>query len=378
MRIFVASGIFHPEPGGPSTYLYHLLPRLQEREHDLTVLAFGDAPTDTYPYPLTRIPRRFYPLRQWDYYRAASKLWSGQDVAYLHSLGLPLPVSIKPRVLKVVGDTAWERAVNKGWIAPTFDIDTFQSTRFSPQVEADKLLRASEARQVDRVIVPSEYLKRMVISWGIDPSRIQVIYNALEADVLPTDNSIHPTAHPLGGGPILFIAARLTAWKGVDHCIEALARCQNKDAQLVIAGDSHHAAMRLRLEELAEQHGISNRVIFQGRIHPGLMHLYFKVASYTVLYSGYEGLSHVLLESLRSGTPIIASNKGGNPEVVQHGVNGLLVPYIDVDALTAAFDHALAHGVREALAANVCLDARFNVNTMLNQTEAALMEVAGA
>src|SRR5690349_17703782 len=140
MRIFVASGIFHPEPGGPSTYLYHMLPRLQARGHDITALAFGDAPVDTYPYPLTRIPRRFYPLRQWNYYRAASKLWTAQNVAYLHSLGLPLPASIKPRVLKIVGDTAWERAVNKGWIAPTFDIDAFQSTRLSTQVEADKLL----------------------------------------------------------------------------------------------------------------------------------------------------------------------------------------------------------------------------------------------
>jgi glycosyltransferase involved in cell wall biosynthesis len=56
------------------------------------------------------------------------------------------------------------------------------------------------------------------------------------------------------------------------------------------------------------------------------MALYFRSADYTVLYSGYEGLSHTLLESLLAGTPVIASNKGGNPEVVRHGENGLLVP----------------------------------------------------
>jgi glycosyltransferase involved in cell wall biosynthesis len=217
--------------------------------------------------------------------------------------------------------------------------------------------------------VPSEYLKRMVTTWGVDPSRIQVVYNALDSEPAAADKSV-----PLDGGPTLFIAARLTAWKGIDHCIEALARCQHQDAQLVIAGDG---TMRPALEKLAQQLGIANRVTFLGRVNSSLMHHYFKAASYTVLYSGYEGLSHVLLESLRAGTPIIASDKGGNSEVVQHGKNGLLVPYIDIDALTAAFDHALAPGVRDSLTANACLDARFDADTMLNQTEAVLKEVAG-
>ena len=48
MQIFIATGIFHPEPGGPATYLYHLLPELQARGHDVTVLTFGDdRPTTT-------------------------------------------------------------------------------------------------------------------------------------------------------------------------------------------------------------------------------------------------------------------------------------------------------------------------------------------
>jgi glycosyltransferase involved in cell wall biosynthesis len=376
MRIFVASGIFHPEPGGPSTYLYHLLPRLQTCGHDVTALAFGDAPTDNYPYSLTRISRRSYPLRQWDYYRAATHLWPGHNVAYLHSLGLPLPASIQPRVLKIVGDTAWERAVNKGWIAPTFDIDVFQSTRLAPQVEADKLLRAHESRRANRIVVPSEYLKRMVLSWGVDPSCVQVIYNALETgtDALPVESQAEARAQlHLPDAPILFIAARLTPWKGVDHCIEALAHCRDKNAIQVIAGDG---ASRPALEALANQCGIADRVIFLGRVPSEKMPLYYRAADYKVLYSGYEGLSHVLLESLRTGTPVIASDKGGNPEVVQHGVNGLLVPYIDIDALTATFDHALAPRMRESLAVNARLDVRFDANTMIDQTEAVLKEVA--
>jgi glycosyltransferase involved in cell wall biosynthesis len=73
---------------------------------------------------------------------------------------------------------------------------------------------------------------------------------------------------------------------------------------------------------------------------------------------------------------MIASNKGGNPEVVQHNINGLLVPYIDPDALTAAFDHAFTPGVRASLAAHAWLDDRFRMDRMARQTEAVLKEIA--
>jgi glycosyltransferase involved in cell wall biosynthesis len=98
-----------------------------------------------------------------------------------------------------------------------------------------------------------------------------------------------------------------------------------------------------------------------------------KAADYFALYSGYEGLSHVLLESLRAGTPVIASDKGGNPEVVQHGINGLLVPYINREALAAALIEALQPGMRESLAANTQRGMeRFDFAMMVEQTAAAL------
>src|SRR5688500_11721667 len=100
MRILIASGIFHPESGGPATYLNHLLPALQGRGHSITALTFGDASINGYPYPLTRIPRNNYLLRQFNYHQAAARLWTNHDLAYVHTLGLPLPQSIKPRIVK--------------------------------------------------------------------------------------------------------------------------------------------------------------------------------------------------------------------------------------------------------------------------------------
>src|SRR5712691_12176358 len=144
MRLFIASGIFHPESGGPATYLYRLLPELQARGHEVRVLTYGDAPTDGYPYPLTRIPFGPLPVRMTRYAVAYRRGAAWADLIYINSLGLPRSGdSHKPRVMKVVSDYAWERASNRGWISPLENIDDFQKRRYSRKVE---WLKASRSR----------------------------------------------------------------------------------------------------------------------------------------------------------------------------------------------------------------------------------------
>lgn len=368
-RLFVATGIFHPEPGGPATYLYELLPALLARGWEVRLLTYGSGPVTAYPYPVTRVPRRALPLRLADYARAARPLLRWADLTYMHTLGLPLLGGGGPRLLKIVGDQAWERAVRRGWIAPTTDIDAFQTARYSPLVSAQQAARAREVRGVDGVIVPSDYLKRMVVGWGADPARVRVIYNALPAEGGAPAVSQAEARRQLGldaDAPVVFTAARLTPWKGVDHLIAAARRVP--EVRLLVAGDGDALPALRRLA------ADSPRVTLLGRLPRDQVALYMRAADYFALYSGYEGLSHTLLESLRAGTPVIASDKGGNPEVVAHGVNGLLVPYVDVDALAAALAAAFRPGVRAALAASAGHGmARFTFATMVEQTHAALL-----
>jgi glycosyltransferase involved in cell wall biosynthesis len=372
MRIFVASGIFHPESGGPATYLYHLLPAIQARGHEVRVLVFGDASVATdYPYPVTRIPRRTLPVRWTQYARAAWPEIRRADLLFINSLGVPLiGGGEKPRVLKVVGDLAWERAVNKGWILPTEDIDTFQTKRYDRRVALLKAQRKREVRRYrrpqDQIIVPSQYLRDMVIGWGAPRERVQVIYNALSPDACVTELTPSDARAELGldSGPLLLTVARLVPWKGIDHLLRALKPLP--DVRVLVAGDGPDDA---RLRALAASEDVADRVTFLGRVPRERMPLYFRAADYTVLYSGYEGLSHTLLESLLAGTPVIASDKGGNPEVVRHDHNGLLVPYIDMAALTETIRAALSGGTRAQLAAQTQdgLD-RFEWETLVDQT----------
>ena len=89
-RLFVAAGIFHPESGGPATYLYELLPELQKRNWQPKVVTYGAGDTSLYPYPVTRIPRRQLPIRLAHYGVAAFPLLRWADLVYVHTLDLPL------------------------------------------------------------------------------------------------------------------------------------------------------------------------------------------------------------------------------------------------------------------------------------------------
>ncbi len=372
MRIFVATGIFHPESGGPAMYLYRLLPELVARGHEVRVLTFGeepegDPPDRPYPYPVTRISRRApAPVRYARYARAAWPLEAWGEITYVHSLFLPL-TGKRPRVLKVVGDPAWERSVNKGWIGARADIDEFQHRRYSLPVMALKWVRATLARHAARVIVPSAYLARMVKGWGVPPERVCIIYNALTPPPDLPDQATARARLGLSGGLLLLTAARLVPWKGVDTLIEAINGLE--DVRLLVAGDGPQMAA---LRSMAGE-----RVTFLGEVPHAELMLYMRAADYTVLYSGYEGLSHTLLESLQVGTPVIASDKGGNPEVVKPETNGLLVPWPDSPALAETLRRAVREPrLRSRLAAGCATGLeRFSWERLVEQTTAVLEAV---
>lgn len=367
-RLMIAAGIFHPEAGGPATYLHEILPALQARGWQPDVLTYGDATVNSYPYPVKRIPRRVLPVRLLDYWWQAGSRAAQADLIYAHTIDLPVRWGKVPRLIKIVGDQAWERCIRRGWVPADTGVDEFQQGTFSALVDRQRLSRSRQVQAFDGVIVPGEYLKRMVSGWGVPAEHIHVIYNALPA--LPADlpQGQAEARRILGWDqqPVMLTAARLEAWKGVDHLIRALDAVP--DVRLIVAGDGPELA---RLRTLAAEAG--QRVVFTGRVPREQLYLMMQAADYFALYSGYEGLSHTLLEALRVGTPVIASDKGGNPEVVAAGINGLLVPHVDLEALRAALRQAFSADQRAALAAGTAHGMeRFGFERMVSETDRVL------
>ena len=365
-KLVVASGIFHPEPGGPATYLRAILPALQDMGWQLRVLTYGDPQPGAYPYPVTRIVRELYPLRRAKYGLAARRHLAWADLVYAQTIDLPLwGGRYLPRVIKIVGDQAWERCVRKCWIPPDMTLDDFQRYRGDLRARWQKWSRSRQVANMDAVIVPSRYLKQMVASWGIDEAKIHVIYNALPLPP-PPDSAPAELRAELNWKeqPTLLTVARLQPWKGIDHLIKAIAGIP--DVRLVIVGAGPD---RGRLETLAGPLG--ERVQFTGQLESADVQRYMAAADGVALYSGYEGLSHTLLESLHLGTPVLASDIGGNAEIVRHQVNGLLVPHVDIDALRRSIKQFIEK--RDEFAANCKAGlAQFSFEKMADDTDVLL------
>jgi glycosyltransferase involved in cell wall biosynthesis len=124
---------------------------------------------------------------------------------------------------------------------------------------------------------------------------------------------------------------------------------------LVIAGDGPD---RDPLEERARKLGIAERVSFIGAQPRQRIVELFRAADAAILSSSWENFPHTVVEALAVGTPVLAMEAGGVAEVVQDGVNGLLVPAGDTEALGEAVrryfgDDALRERLRAAAAGSI-------------------------
>ncbi len=331
----LVTDIFPPDIGGPATFIEQLAHHLARDGHAVTVVCTSVRPHEAAdrarPFRVHRIGRR---ARSPAHSLRVRAVLAAEVLRHRHILcnGLEYPtyqvcsLLRRPYVLKVVGDAAWEAARNLG--LTHLSIHEFQAT--DPAGTAWEGLvrkRTRFVRGAAMVITPSDYLRRMVIAWRGDAAHAVTVHNGVPLGEL--------AGRPLrrrAGGPfeVLFVG-RLAGWKGVDTLLEAAAGLAG--VHVTVAGDGPE---RAALAVLAERLGMAAAVTFTGALPRAAVQAQMAQAHVLVLASSYEGLSHTLLEASALGTPCIASDCGGNPEVIRHMENGLLVPYGDVAALRTA------------------------------------------
>jgi glycosyltransferase involved in cell wall biosynthesis len=366
LSILVVTGIFPPDIGGPATYVPQIAEALSHRGHRITVVTLSDSlePDDSsYPFQVIRLPRqRAKPMRWLKTILAILRSGRNADVLFVNGLALESVLANlalrKPLVMKVVGDLAWERASQRGWVAE--DFEDFQRQGHGLKIEGLKALRSWWTRQAHRVIVPSRYLARWVSGWGVPNEKIAVIYNAVEPN-----NRIIPGSVPLATPLKAVTVGRLVPWKGVDQIIEVVARMP--DLGLIIIGDGPE---RSKLERLTQELGVTDRLYFAGQRSKKETLSLMVAADLFVLNSTYEGLPHVLLEAMSLGLPVVATAVGGTPEVVQDGKNGLLISPGDKQELLQAFGGISEPLQRQILSREAPQSLKpFGLRQMLDQTE---------
>jgi glycosyltransferase involved in cell wall biosynthesis len=353
MRVLLVTNIYPPMIGGPASFIDRLAHRLAARGDRITVVCSSDSPTDpgdaARPFRVVRIclrVREWYEIKVrlvllWQMLRHRLVLVNGLE-SYAAQIAR---LTGRRYVLKIVGDNVWETARNRG--TTVLGIDEFQSDAAGLARHADLFARRRQMLEhARRVVTPSEYLGRMVRGWAYPPDRLHVVLNGVD-----TSDSVADPAQRAPGDPlrVLFVG-RLTNWKGVETLLLALGRVDNVVVR--VAGDGPEYPS---LVALAAQLGLGDRATFLGRVPASVVHAEMRAAHVLVLTSLYEGLSHTLLECQPLALPAIASNCGGNPEVIRDGENGLLVPPLDPVALAAALNRIQSD---EGLRMRLCRGAK--------------------
>lgn len=358
MRVLIATPLYPPDPGGPATYARSLEEELPGSGIGVSLVTFGAV--RYLPPGVRHVVYLFLLLKEG---KQADLILALDPV----SVGLPAVIAAKllkkPLVMKVVGDYAWEQGRQRFGV--TEQLDKFYEARsVAFEVRLLKRIEAWTARQAVSLIVPSDYLKRIVSQWkGVDSNRITVIYNAMRAE----EGGRVPAAVTALPRPCIVSVGRLVPWKQMEGIVDAM---KDTDASLVIVGDGPSCE---RIEQRV-QATAPDRMLLTGALSHADTLATMQQADIFVLNSTYEGLSHLLIEALSLGLPIIATNVGGNPELITDAVNGLLIPSRDTSELQNALALLLTdETLRTRLAVAARESAkRFSMKSMVDATVALL------
>jgi glycosyltransferase involved in cell wall biosynthesis len=227
-------------------------------------------------------------------------------------------------------------------------------------------------RRVTAIVAVCESIKRRLVAAGVPGAKIEVIYSGTDTD------RFHPGVDAaavrgelqLTPGDFLITQIGVRSRKGNADVLDAVARLAPRmpRARLLIVGARNPVA----LLEQARARGIPDRVHVLGYREDIPQILKASDCCVDASWEGH-GLTGALREALAVGTPVVATDLEGNPELVHHGATGLLVPPRDVPALAAAIE-ALA-GDRAAAAAmgragRALVVARFSTQVKVERTEA--------
>ncbi|MHB8470405.1 MAG: glycosyltransferase family 4 protein [Gaiellaceae bacterium] len=370
MRIVVVSGIWPPDVGGPASHAPEIAAALAERGHGVTVVTTASSAPEGRPYPVRWVSRRLPPgIRHLVAIGAIAHAARTADVVYATSMLQRSSFGARlvgcPFVAKVAGDPAYERARRRGLFEGT--LDEFQGADVGLPAAWLRRLRSASLRRAAHVVCPSDFLRRIVISWGLPVDRVSVVPNAAPPTSGLASRDELRAAHGFVG-PTLVFAGRLTAAKALDVALAAVAQVDG--VTLLVAGDGEE---RSALEAAA-----GGRVRFLGAVPRARTLELFRAADAAVLSSRWENFPHALVEALAVGTPVVATDVGGVPEIVEDGVNGLLVAPGDPAALAAAIGRLVSDPeLRGRLAAAAAPSvARFAPGAIAQRLEEVLLHAA--
>lgn len=208
----------------------------------------------------------------------------------------------------------------------------------------ERILAPALANMSDIQLHTGDYFAQQVLAWGASRKKVKTIHNG--ADICRFNpshthilNSSQTTAQHIGidsSIPVILTARRLVKKNGIEYLIKAMQLVlRKKQCQLIIIGDGEE---RAALERLTHELNLRNHVRFLGLIPHEQLPPYIALADIAVIPSLMEASSIFMLEAMAMEKPVIATNAGGLPEVLNPSVGILVEPMDEVGLADAILE----------------------------------------
>jgi|GEM_PF-5231145 len=319
MKILLTIGSAHR--GGAEGQLTSLACRLKACGHDVRVLFLTQGGPLTAVLDEGGVP--------WSIARPSGVPTSiGQSIAMC--IRLPMLLwSWRPDVLYAwLAGAIWPTFMFALPLRGTARVAAFRGEVFPTRFRIGSSMFRWTVRSAHAVTVNAPQLRDHAMAWGVAPERIHFVPNGVTIPEWRADPSLVP--------PTAVVVANFRWYKGHDTLVAALARVKSPVTVRLVGEGAHRDETRQALKDL----GVVHEVVFVE--HPADVQAELRGAQFGIHPSRTEGLSNAILEELAAGLPVVATDVGGTSLLIESGVNGLLVPSSDPQALADAIGR-MAH-----------------------------------
>jgi len=338
MKLLLLSTEFPPGPGGIGTHAYQLAIGLVRRGWEVTVLTPQDYADEkeilsfNSSQPFTIVRLHHYPTSLLEgMYRLAVL------ICWFHRWSPDISVASGERAV-------WLMALASLWLKHPW-VAVGHGTEFGTQSGWESHLTRWAFKKASAIVAVSQYTCRRIKKMGICVPTIHVIPNGADAQrfhPLPADRIFNFRSQFVSkGGRILLTVGNVTERKGQDIVIRALPLILKSgiDVHYLLVG---LPTLREKLEALARQLGVADRVHFLGRVDASTLVEAYNACDIFVMTSrhthdgDFEGYGIAVVEAALCGKPAVVSGGSGLEEAVLDGETGLVVPQNDPAATASA------------------------------------------
>ncbi len=360
MKICILTNYFFPYVGGTLLVVHHLAEKFHQWGHQVSVLvhandcsvqkdfpvsiAYHVQPIDTFGDTFSTITDehlRYQKILEQNISQEMQR--RGFDLIHAHS---PYPFG------SFAGQWGKKHHVPVVITCHGADMQQVVETDCELYFDLDKNIVAKTnhaLKQGDIVTVPSRHLMESAICAGCPPEKIRLIPNGVDLKSFEEQTDYASDKTPGQHKKFILAMGRFFGTlKGFDLLLDAFSKVAkiNSDIDLVIAGfpakehrcvrDKDEQAVKYRLLDFVLRHQLGQRVRFEPFMFGKQKIALFKNCLFFVCPSLLEGFGMVALEAMAAGKPVIAFNVGGIRDIVQPGVNGILVKPYDTGKLAEA------------------------------------------